>query len=400
MNAEMIRCANDLKLYNRLLEEQEVKQVREWIGRKEEKGPLGTRRHLLSTSVRLSRSMAPGLHQMADHCGERLGLSIPLELYAYSSPQFNAACFKPEEGRLFIMFSSSLLEAFSEKELLFVMGHELGHHVYQHHDIPVGYLLRGKERPRASLALELFAWSRYAEISADRAGAFCSEDLDAIARALFKLASGLTSDKVVSFSLNDFLQQLDDMMAEDAEPGQGAPMQDWFSTHPFSPLRVKALKLFDESDMLRDGDAGKVELEMKVQGIMSLMEPNYMDARTETAETMRRLLFAGAVAVADELDGISENELSVLKSFFGDGFSVDNLNIRKIHRELPNRIEATREHASMTQRMQVLRDLCLVAKADSDTSEAEINVIRNIAKGLEVPCGFVFQCMEESVELD
>ncbi len=400
MNAEMIRCANDLKLYNSLLQEKEVKQVREWISRQEEKGPLGTRRHLLSTSVRLSRSMAPRLHAMADHCTERLELNIPLELYAYSSPQFNAACFKPEEGRLFIMFSSSLLEAFVEKELLFVMGHELGHHVYQHHDIPVGYLLRGKERPSASLALELFAWSRYAEISADRAGAFCSEDLDAIARALFKLASGLTSDKVVSFSLDDFLRQLDDMMEEDAEPGQGAPMQDWFSTHPFSPLRVKALKLFDESDMLRSGESGKMELEMKVQGVMSLMEPSYMDARTDTAETMRRLLFAGAVAVADARDGISEGELSVLKGFFGDKFSVDNLNIRKIHRELPNRIKATREQASMTQRMQVLRDICLVAQAGEDTSKDEMTVIKDIAKGLDVPCGFVFQCVDESLELD
>lgn len=400
MNAEMIRCTNDLDLYRSLLEEPEVKRVIEWIGKQEEKGPLGTRRHLLSTSVRLSRAMAPGLHRMADHCGDRLGLDIPLELYAYSSPQFNAACFKPEEGRLFIMFSSSLLEAFTEKELLFVMGHELGHHVYRHHDIPVGYLLRGKERPRPGLALELFAWSRYAEISADRAGAFCSEDLDAIARALFKLASGLTSDKVVSFSLDDFLQQLDDMMAADAEPGQGAPMQDWFSTHPFSPLRVKALKLFDESDMLRSGDAGKMDLEVKVQGIMSLMEPSYIDARTDTAEIMRRLLFAGAVAVADALDGVSESELSVLRQFFGDRFSVDSLNIRKIHRELPNRIEAARKQTSMTQRMQVLRDLCLVAKADADNSDIEMEVIKDIAKGLEVPCGFVFQCMEENLELD
>ena len=81
----------------------------------------------------------------ADQCTERLGIDSPLELYAYASPQFNAACFKPEEGRVFIMFSSSLLEAFSDTELLFVMGHELGHHVYQHHDLPIGYILRGPE---------------------------------------------------------------------------------------------------------------------------------------------------------------------------------------------------------------------------------------------------------------
>ncbi|MEZ5547529.1 MAG: M48 family metallopeptidase [Pseudomonadales bacterium] len=400
MNAKIIRCDNDLKLYQKLLETPEVKRIKEQLDRHEEKGPMGTRRHLLSTSVRLSAQMASGLHRMVDQCVEKLGLQIPVELYAYSSPQFNAACFKPEEGRLFIMFSSSLLEAFAEKELLFVVGHELGHHVYRHHDVPIGYILQGKDRPSASLALELFAWSRYAEISADRAGAFCSGDLDSIARALFKLASGLTSSNVVQFSLDDFLRQLDDMMAADAEPGQGAPMQDWFSTHPFSPLRVKALKLFDDCGMLRSGQQAKTDLEIKVQAIMSLMEPNYIEARTDTAETMRRLLFAGAVLVADAQAGISQEEMKVLKRFFGEAFDVDNLNIDKIKRELPNRIDATRAQASMTQRMQVLRDLCIVAKAEGDTSAKELEVIKEIARGLKVPCGFVYQCVEEKLELD
>lgn len=400
MNAKIIRCSNDLSLYEKLLADPDVKRVREEIERQEKKGPMGIRRHLLSSSVRLSRSMAAGLHRMTDHCSEALGLDIPLELYAYSSPQFNAACFKPEEGRLFVMFSSSLLEAFSEKELLFVVGHELGHHVYQHHDIPIGYILQGKERPSASLALELFAWSRYAEISADRAGAFCAEDLDAIAHALFKLASGLTSNSVVQFNLPEFLQQLDDMMAADAEPGQGAPMQDWFSTHPFSPLRVKALKLFADCDMLRAGEQDRVKLEVGVQRLMSLMEPSYIDARTDTAETMRRLLFAGAVLVADAQGGISEEEMAVLKKFFGDSFRPEALNLEKIKAELPNRIQATREQASVTQRMQVLRDLCLVARAEGETSEAEIQVIESIAQGLQVPCGFILQCIEETLELD
>lgn len=400
MNAEHIRCSNDLRLYQSLLEDPDVVRVTEQIDRFEKKGPMGVRRHLLSTSVRLSRSMAPVLHRMADECGEKLGLAMPLELYAYSSPQFNAACFKPEEGRLFIMFSSSLLEAFAEKELLFVMGHELGHHVYRHHDIPIGYILRGDEKPRANLALELFAWSRYAEISADRAGAFCARDLDSVARSLFKLASGLTSDKVVQFSLDDFLKQLDDMMLTDAEPAQAARMQDWFSTHPFSPLRVKALKLFDEFDMLRSDGLSKVDLEHKVQEVMGLMEPSYIEARTDTAETMRRLLFSGAIAVADARNGISDEELAVLQGFFGDGFSVENLDIEKSKAELPNRIEATREQASITQRMQVLRDLCLVARAEGETSKSELDVLMDIARDLEVPCEFVVQCMEETLELD
>jgi Zn-dependent protease with chaperone function len=86
------------------------------------------------------------------------------------------------------MFSSSILEAFSAAEIRFVMGHELGHHLFHHHDIPIGFVLRGQQRPSPKLALMLTSWSRYAEISADRAGAYCARDIEAVAHSLFKLA--------------------------------------------------------------------------------------------------------------------------------------------------------------------------------------------------------------------
>ena len=238
MNADNIRCENDLALFQKLKKHQDVIQVNQRIERHEAEGPIGIRHSLLSTSVRLTRGMAPDLIKTADQCIERLGVELPLEIFVYSSPQFNAACFKPEDDRLYVIFSSSLLEGFNSNELKFVMGHELGHHEYDHHAIPIGYLLRGHERPDPQLALELFAWSRYAEISADRAGAHCAQDMDSVARALFKLSSGLTS-KIVQFSLDDFVAQVDDMVVGNEENGMRSKSSkaDWFSTHPFSPLR-------------------------------------------------------------------------------------------------------------------------------------------------------------------
>ena len=402
MKSDAIRCDNDSKLFETLLANSDVKRVRSQIERMEEKQAGGaTRRHLLATSVRLSRNMAPELHKMADHCVERLGIDTPLELYAFSSPQFNAACFKPEDGRVYIMFSSSLLEAFAEKELLFVMGHELGHHLYKHHDIPIGYILRGKQPPPASLALDLFAWSRYAEVSADRAGAFCAEDMQSVARALFRLASGVTSEKVVQFNLEEFIQQVDDMVAVDAEPGQGAPMQDWFSTHPFSPLRVKALQHFHNSELMAKDGFNKRELEIKVQDVMRLMEPDYLQAKTNTSKSMRRLFVAGAIAVANAHDGISNAEKEVLKSFFSDNdLDIEKLNPERLAEVLPKRIEDCKKLTSRAQRMQILRDLCLIARADGSVVEPELSVLKQIATGLEVPDSFIHQCSELTDLLD
>ena len=393
-----IRCANDLALYNKLKDVPEVRRVNEQIARHEAQGPSGIRRNLLSTSVRLTKGMAPEIAKMADECIEKLGVELPLELYVYSSPQFNAACFKPENDRLYVMFSSSLLEGFTSQELKFVMGHELGHHVYDHHAVPVGYLLRGEQRPDPQLALELFAWSRYAEISADRAGAHCAQDMDAVARSLFKLSSGLTS-KVVEFSLDDFVAQVDDMQAVDQEPGQGAPQSDWFSTHPFSPLRVKALKLFERSE-LYSGKDSKDDLEMGVQSVLSLMEPSYLEARTDTAETMRRLLFAGLIAVADAEAGISDEELAVFAKFFGKYAFTDKLDIEKIKLTIEDRAAEVRAKASQTQAMQILHDMCLMAQADGGVHDSERLVLESIASFLDVPSSFICQVVDVDKELD
>ena len=399
ISANDIRSRNDKKLFDLLSVEPDVKKVKQAIERMEEKGPVSIRRQLLATSVRLSVGMAPGVHKMKDQCVEKLGTDIPIELYVYNSPQFNAACVKPEEGRLFIMFSSSLLEAFNHEEMLFVMGHELGHHLYQHHDIPIGYILRGRRRPNPKLALQLFTWSRYAEISADRAGAHCAQDFEVVGRSLFRLASGL-SEQVVQFSLQEFLNQLSDMQVEDTQPGQGAPKEDWFSTHPFSPLRVKALELFFDSIFVKDQGMSVDQLEMSVQSLMSLMEPNYLDGRTKTTESMRRLLFAGAVLVADASNGIDDQEIERFEAFFGKGTFSDALDLNRLRQELPHRIEQTREHTSVAQRMQVLHDLCLMAQASGQVTPAEREVLVSISEGLNVSPSFIHTSLNRNLELD
>ena len=248
--------------------------------------------------------------------------------------------------------------------------------------------------------MQLFAWSRYAEISADRAGAYCANDLESVARALFKLASGLASDRIVNFDLTEFLQQLDEMQAVDAEPGQGAPRQDWFSTHPFSPLRVKALQLFYQSKLMEDGGVEKAELEIGVQGLMGLMEPAYLEGRTEVAKIMSQLFVAGAIAVANARNGIGEQEKSVLKEFLGDQFSLDVLNVDKLIDTLPKRIKSVKEHATITQRMQVVRDLSVVARAEGEISDSELLVLYAIADGLEIPRTLVTHILDGDAGLD
>jgi tellurite resistance protein len=399
MDALRLRSQHDIELFDQLLKDPDVVRVNAQIAKQEEKGNLGVRRHLLSTSVRLSQTMAKELHRTADACSERLGLDIPLELYVFPSSSFNAACVKPEAGRLFVMFSSSILEAFSPTEISFVMGHELGHHLYAHHDVPIGYIMRGQNRPNPRLALKLTSWSRYAEISADRAGAYCADNLESVAHALFKLASGL-SGNYAQFSVEDFLAQVDEMQLEDGQPGQGAPTEDWFLTHPFSPLRVKAIRIFHDSELIKPNGASIHELDLGVESLMSLMEPSYLEGKTDTAEALRRLFFAGAIAIADTTNGISAEETAVFEEFFGPDSLTDKLDIEKLKSELADRVEQAKSLTSIPQRMQVIRDLCLVSRADGHTTDDERGLLCEIAHALEIPSLFIDKILNTETELD
>ncbi|MEM9623024.1 MAG: M48 family metallopeptidase [Pseudomonadota bacterium] len=399
MDPHTFRSQHDLELFKQLLTDRDVQNVNEQLQRQVDKGHMGVRRKLLSTSVRLSQTMAPQLHLTAAACQEKLSMDIPLELYVFPSPAYNAACVKPEAGRLFIMFSSAILESFTPDEIRFVMGHELGHHLYNHHDIPIGYILRGQNRPNPRLALALTSWSRYAEISADRAGAFCADDLPAVAHALFKLASGL-SGNYATFSVDDFLRQVDEMQLEDANPGQNAPTEDWFLTHPFSPLRVKAIRLFFDAGLMQSPDADLNQLDLGVENLMSMMEPSYLEGKTDTAEAMRRLLFAAAIAVANASAGISKAEIEIFEEFFGKASFSEKLNIEKLVHEVPERVAQVKAISSIPQRMQVIRDLCTVSRADNHTTEAERAVLCDIATQLEISAVFVDKLFDCETDLD
>jgi len=399
MNWEAIRYQNDRDMAADLLKHADVVRVNEQLEKIQEEGPMGTRRRLLGTSVRLSRFMAPEVHKMADECIEKLEMKLPHELYVYSSPQYNAACFKPEDGKLFVMFSSSLLERFEGSELKFVIGHEFGHHVYNHHEIPIGYLLSGKQRPDPRLALDLFAWSRNAEISADRAGAFCANDMNGVARSLFKLASGL-GDNVIRFDLDEFLMQVNEMQVEDDQAGLGGPREDWFSTHPFSPLRVRALQLFHESSLMKKNGSSQEHLDVGVQRLLSMMEPSYLEARTDTASAMRRLLFSGVIAVANVDREIDESEIEVFEKYFGKGEFKDDLDLDRIIETLPDRIKIANQQTTQTQRMQVMRDICVMSMADGNVSGAERMMLDKIAGQLGISGAFICQTLAQDCELD
>ena len=378
-----LRAQGDRDLAERLKAETEIRQAIERYERHAKDS--AARLQLLGSSIRLTPAMAPDIDEILNGCRETLGIESPLETFVYPSASFNAAAVKSEQGRLLVIVSSSLLEAFEPDELRFVAGHELAHHMFEHHSIPVGALLGGGVRIAPGLVLQLFAWQRFAEISSDRAGVVCAGGLQPAASGLFKLASGLRGGRV-KVRIDQFLAQVSDLREEAGKLDRGGKSDrtDWFSTHPFSPLRLKAAELFTRSELMLPGGTPLRQLEAQVQDLMTVMRPSYLEEKSDVAEAMRRLLFAGGVAIAAVSGEVKEEEIQALEKLLGPGSLPFEVKPDLIRKDLPNRIAAVNKNVPPLRRAQIVRDLCVIARADGCADEAEVAVIHEIASAIGV----------------
>lgn len=399
IDADRIRSQAELELEAQLKKEPRiVEAIRQRTAFEKDKH-LGIRRSLLATALRLTPEIAPDMYALVDRCKERLGVTDEVELYVYPSPQFNAAMPRGERNRSFVLLSSSLVEALDSEELMFVIGHELGHHHYQHHDIPLE-VLADPERPvPAVLAIRLRAWQRFAEISSDRAGLWCVGSFGPAARSLFKLSSGLSQapndDQIAAF-----VQQAAELYREVEQSDEPILHRDWLASHPFSPVRLRAAEAFMSSEAFVENGTPLAQVDQAVSDLMTLMEPAYIDETTEEAEHMRRLVLAMGVAIAKVHGAIETAEMEALKTLLGPKHLPAELSAEALEADLPRRIEDGVAKVRRARRAQVIRDVALVAKSDGRIQETEAALLYRFARDLQVDESVVDQVFEEPVRLD
>ena len=398
MDAQAVRADADRQLAERLATEPLIQRAAAERAAFEQDHNVGIRRSLLATALRLTREIVPDRFELVDRCRTRLGVTEEVELYVYPSPEFNAGMPPREGNRAFVMISSSLYEALDLEELAYVMGHELGHHIYDHHAIPLEVLGNPELPVPARLALELRAWQRYAEISADRAGMLCANGLQPAARALFKLSSGLSSAPDEA-RINAFLRQAEELYREVEQSEQPFHHQDWLASHPFSPVRLKAAAAFAKSQAFDPSGTPLPEVDAGLHDLMSLMEASYIDMDTVEAEHMRRVLFAGGVLVAVASGAIEEAEFDALSTLLGRHMP-QSVSPEALRADLPRRIEAAKQHVSPGRRAQVVRDLAVVARSDGHVDPAEQAQIVAIAEAMGVSRAVVDQALHGTVHLD
>ncbi|MFZ4736899.1 MAG: M48 family metallopeptidase [Bradymonadia bacterium] len=363
----------------------------------------GYRRSLLSRALRLTRSMSPEVADTIAECREMLGLEHAIEVYVRPESDFNASCFREDHGPVVLTITSRLLEDFAPAELRFVIGHELGHAALDHYGIPMPITATltesGAPYVTRETALNLYLWCRSAEVSADRIGLLLARDPEAAARGFFKLASGVASDRVQP-DLQAFARQIDSLAAAPEareQPRDDDDTLDCFSTHPYNPVRVRAVWAFSRSEpylraLGRDttGALTLDQVEDIVERDLALMAPTYLQEKSNDSDVLRRLLYTAGVAVAAASGRIEKSELEALGKLLGSDHGEVVTDVEAALRNLAPRLEAALS-VPLASRAQLVQHLAIVALADGGVQNEELVVMEDVATRLQVDPRIIHQ---------
>ncbi|WP_280267514.1 M48 family metallopeptidase [Nocardia wallacei] len=229
-------------------------------------GLLRERQHrllYLATAVRVDERQFKTLHELRADAVRILDAPVTPEMFVLQDPSANALTIGMDEP--FIVLTTGLIELLDTEELRFTIGHELGHALSGHavyrtmllHLLRlasgIGWMPVGGWALRAIVAA-LMEWSRKSELSGDRAGLLCGQDVDASVRVHMKLAGGAM---VQEMNHAAFLQQADDYdRTGDLRDGVLKLLNLELRTHPFSVLRAAELRRWivtGDYDRILDG---------------------------------------------------------------------------------------------------------------------------------------------------
>ncbi|HVR09328.1 MAG TPA: M48 family metallopeptidase [Thermoanaerobaculia bacterium] len=176
------------------------------------------------SNLRVTRDNLPDLHTLVLEAVQVLDMKVPPEVYLQEGGGINA--FSAGVEKPLLVLNAGCLDHLTDDELVFVIGHELGHIKSQHvlyHQIgfALPYLstalgdLPGLSVLSTAMKVALLNWKRMSELTADRAGLLACQNRDAAIGAMVKIA-GLPRKYHSKFNTEDFLAQAREFKGLDA----------------------------------------------------------------------------------------------------------------------------------------------------------------------------------------
>ena len=191
---------------------------------------------------------------------------------------------------------------------------------------------------------------------------------------------------MIETDLEAFASQIDSIIAAPAactKERYETDVLDCFDTHPYSPLRVRALLAYSRATA-GSPTLSNEELEQLVEADLAVMEPSYLEDTSGESKQLRRALYCAGMCVAAATGDVSETEFNALRSLLGAKDVVRRESIDEIRKELDTLLAAVRETATMIHRAQLVQHATVVAAADGVVSDEEQALLDRIAAVLGV----------------
>ncbi len=222
------------------------------------------KKSLLGNGVRVSGKQFPEINKLNMVCSEIADIKPP-EIFITQNPSLNA--FTMGIKPYYVVLTSSIVDFLEERELSFVLGHEIGHIKSGHVKYlqlaqnwlnvvsktstvasQIGYFVNMwvgmglswlSQNQMKEMLTEIRSWQREGEITADRLGLIVAQDKQKAATSLIKLALG-SGALARSIDIDEYLKQYKEL-SKDIKKKE--VQTDDENTHPYTAYRVeKVLK--------------------------------------------------------------------------------------------------------------------------------------------------------------
>ncbi len=337
------------------------------------------RKVLMRDHLKLDLKLSPKLKEVVETCRNALKIKTEIDVYLVNSLEVNAYCPPPSEDRIYICLTSALLEKLTVPELCYVFGHEIGHAFMAHHSIPLQHLLNNPQfEIKPEELIEIFAWKRAAEITCDRFGLICGQRFENAARGVFKIYYGLT--ELADESIFAYMENFGDFKSTiTISPA------DFYSTHPFGPVRLLALQYFSISENFQrmigstQFELSEADLEKRIDGIMKIYDVNNVTAEAQLAMDKYFMICALAISASD--GNVSPDEIMKMKELCKSEGLLEEVmpfvqaSVAELQEQIYLTTHALFEHCSLPLRMRMVRDLVYVAFADGILTDTELDIL-------------------------
>jgi len=378
MDLKKIRYKSDLEdtkeLFNVYKVEQIIKSHEEIL-----KEHITFRDKLLADSVRLTPTISPRIYKIIEAVKKDFGLKQKIEFFSLRDNSYNAFAFK-QKNLISVVFTSALLENFDDDEIKFVLGHELGHIIFDHNKLLLLYNPDKKQTTFLPILAEkkFLTWQKKAEISCDRVGLVACKNYEVAVQSLLKISYGLT-EKNLNFNLPELMKQLDDLAKSEYMSELST------STHPLLPVRLKAIELFSQSALFKKtGKINAEDLHTKTDELLALTK---FYPRTKVKEMMMKLVAAGGISMIAADKEINLEEIKSLVKILADVFTDDPekeiiYDKEKALKQLDSAARYLKQHSTDMDRYYSLHFLTLISLSDGRFTKKEKQVLLDIAESI------------------